>query len=140
MHRWQAQPPPPPHFCRIKNNFILFYFILPRPTYQDLKTLFLYQTLIDWISNESVGFPALNFVGASSLLENRSLTHVSFYRQLQTFWLDMFTQFIWVVVWVFCSADLTNFIYQLLSVEVLLILVTMPPKRTVDSFFTASSK
>ena len=37
-------------------------------------------------------------------LKHRSLTHVSFYRQLQTSWLDMFRQFAWVVVWfiLFC--------------------------------------
>ena len=49
-------------------------------------------TLIDWVSNESVGSPAFNFavcvtnfVAAGSHFKNRSLTHVSFYRQLHTF-------------------------------------------------------
>ena len=65
------------------------------------------QTLIDWVSNESVGFPAfnfpacvINFVVASFHLKYRSVPRVSFYRQLQTSWLDMFRQFVWVVVWV----------------------------------------
>ena len=39
-------------------------------------------------------------------LKNGSLTHVSFSRQLQTSWLDMFKQFVWVVVCVilFCQS------------------------------------
>ena len=52
-----AQPSPP--FWRIINNFLFF---LPWSTHQDLKTQFLYKTLIDWVSNESVRFPAFNFV------------------------------------------------------------------------------
>ena len=45
-----------------------------------------------------------NFVAAGSHLKDRSLTHVSFYRQLQTSWVDMFRQFVWIVVFVilFC--------------------------------------
>ena len=34
---------------------------LPWSNHQDLKTLFLYKTSINCISNESVGFPAFNF-------------------------------------------------------------------------------
>ena len=63
--------------------------------------------IIDWISDESAGFLAFNiaicitnFVAAGSHLNNRSVTHVSFYRQVQTSWLNMFKQFAWVVVWV----------------------------------------
>ena len=84
-----------PHFCRIMNNS----FILPRSTHEDLKTLFLYKTFIDRVSNESVGFPAFNFavcvtnfVAAGFHLKSRSPTHVSFHRQLQTSRLDLFRQ------------------------------------------------
>ena len=39
-----------------------------------------------------------NFVVAGSHSKHRHLNHVSFYRQLQTSWLDLFTQFVWVVL------------------------------------------
>lgn len=41
---------PGPYFCRINNNF---HFFLPRSTSQDSKTQLLYETLIDWVSNEN---------------------------------------------------------------------------------------
>ena len=44
------------------------------------------------------------FVAAGSHLKTNGLPHFSFYRQLQTSWRDLFSQFVWVVVWVvlFC--------------------------------------
>ena len=49
------------------------------------------------------GFPAFNvaecmtnFVVTPSHLKNTSLTHVSFYRQLQTSWLDLLRQ-LWLI-------------------------------------------
>ena len=66
---------------------------------------FLCKTIIDWVSNESVGFPAFNFVvrvtnfvAASCHSKNSSLSHVSLYRQLQTSWLDMLRQFFFAIV------------------------------------------
>ena len=119
-----AHPPPPPipHFCRIINK----YFIS-----SGLKNTIFIQNFNDRVSNESVGSPAFNFAAASNHLKNRSLTHVSFYRQLQTSWLDMFRQLPGLSYELFYSAGLTNFIYQL-SVEVSL--VKMPPKRMIASF------
>ena len=38
-----------------------------------------------------------NFVAAGSHLKDWNLTHVSFYRQLQTFWLDLFRRFVLVI-------------------------------------------
>ena len=35
-----------PHFSRIRNNFLI---LLPWSTHQDLKTLVLYNILIDWV-------------------------------------------------------------------------------------------
>ena len=59
---------------------------------------------IDWVSSDSVGFPAFsfavcvtNFVAAGFHLKNRSQTNISFNRQLQTSWLDTFRQFVWFV-------------------------------------------
>ena len=88
-------------FCRLIN-----ILTLPRSTHHDLnKSTILYKTFIDWVSNESVGFPPFtfvvcvtNFVAAGFHLKDRSLTHLSLYRQLQTSWLDMFRQFVWVVI------------------------------------------
>ena len=92
-----------------------------------------------------LGFPYLIllyalpiFVSAGSHLKNRRLTHVLFYRQLQTCWLDMFKQFVWAVAWVILFCRYYKLIYQL-SVAVWL-LITMPPKRTTESFSKASSQ
>ena len=76
------------------------------------------QTLIDCVSSESVGFTAfnfaacvINFVVASFHLKNKTLPHLSFYRQLQTSWLDMFSlPGLWYEL--FYSASLRNLIYQ----------------------------
>ena len=38
-----------------------------------------------------------NFVAAGCHLKDRNLTHVSFYSQLQTFWLYLLREFVWVV-------------------------------------------
>ena len=78
------------------------------------------------------------FVSAGSHLKNKRLTHVLFYRQLQTCWLDMFKQFVRAVVWVILFCRSYKLIYQL-SVAVSL-LITMPPKRTTESFSKASSQ
>ena len=64
----------------------------------------------------------------------RSLTRVSFQAQLQTSWLNMFRRLSYEL---FHSASITNSIYQL---SVAVSLVTMPPERTIESFFTASTK
>ena len=89
----------PPHFCRIMNNFLLFYHG------KLIKTLFLHKTSIDWVSNWLVGFSIFNFAVCVTNLknkakQNRSLTYVLFYRQLKTSWLVIFRRFAWVVVWV----------------------------------------
>ena len=59
-------------------------FILPRSTHQDLKTLFLYKTSIDWLSNESVGFPKFNFKGPPS-----SKSHCD---RLFLFWISLLSK------------------------------------------------
>ena len=74
---------------------------------QDLKTLFLYKTLIDFVPMNQFGFLHLillyhvnNFAAADChRLKDRSLTHVSFCRRLlTTSWLAMFRQFVRVFV------------------------------------------
>ena len=57
--RFPPPPPPPPHFCRIINNYLLFYH--GHLIIIGLKNTIFYKTLIDWVSNELVGFPAFNF-------------------------------------------------------------------------------
>ena len=105
-----------PHLCRKINNF---FFISPRSTHHDLKAQFLYKTLINWVSNESVGFPAFNFVvcvtnfaAADFHLKDRSLTHVSFYKQLQTSWLEKLDSLSVLSYELFYSPGLTYFSYQ----------------------------
>ena len=64
-----------------------------------------------WISwfNPAFNFAVCltnNFVVAGSHLENKGLAHVSWHWQLQTSWLNMFRQFVWVGKWVilFCRS------------------------------------
>ena len=89
MHRWwtggRLGVVQAPHFYRNYNKELSF--ILTWSTHQD-------KTLIDWVSSESVGFPAfnfvvymINFVAAGSHIKNRSLACV-----LQLFLINNYCQ------------------------------------------------
>ena len=100
---WGAQPPPP-RFCSYNNK-----------------------TLIDWVSNESVGLQKQQ----SDPCFIVQTTPDILVRHVQT---GSFSGLSHELLY---SAGLTNFSY-LFSVEVSL--ETMSPKRKMESFFTAASK
>ena len=118
--------------------------MIPRSTHQDLKTLFLCKNSIDWVSNESVRFPAFNFavcvtnfVVAGFHLKKKVPDSCFILQTTPNILLDMFRQFVWIVVLVILFYRSYKFYLSIVGRG---FNSKNDSKDTVESFFTASSK